>query len=104
LNIEDIKIEAKCLSGKMAPTLTGAGIFFPCCLAGRGDNVYNVYKEDPYFLNNGFYDLNIKDCDDIISEIFNSPQWITFFDLIENNPKEAPQVCKEFCGVNNASS
>jgi len=87
-----IEIRPQCIHGR-EPSLTAEGYFLPCCWADR---------RNTYFQKAGFFnpELNISNVDDIVTEVFNSETWISFFNMLEYNSKEAPNVCKEYCGVN----
>ena len=86
------QIKPKCVDG-IEPTLTGEGYILPCCWCDTRDS----YFREAGFMNE---ELKLTNVEDPVTEIFNSEVWVDFFEMIQYNSENAPNVCHEMCGIN----
>ena len=86
-------LKPKCVKG-IAPAYCSTGHILPCCYIDGAIDQDDVLK--PLFLD----DLKIENHDDIIT-IYQSEQWIDFFDVLINNPDAASPKCWAICGRDN---
>lgn len=92
----NMKIRPKCIVGGRDPAFTIDGYFLPCCWVDNDD-------AKKFFQLHGFYEdhfsiYNLKTPEDI-KNVFKSPEWLEFYELLENGPELAPWACKHHCGV-----
>jgi len=85
-------LSPKCIVDEQDITLSSRGFFTPCCwlddeLYWHQEWVHKFYREH----------LNITANNDI-KDIFLSREWIDFYEMLRNNPQDAPPVCYEYCG------
>jgi len=72
-------------------TLSSEGFFTPCCWLD--DELYRVQPwVDTFFQPH----LNIENNENI-EDIFESKEWEDFWEMLINNPDNAPPVCYEYC-------
>lgn len=85
------KFNPKCITENRDLAYTTTGHLTPCCWVN--DN-YEKYLKDIQSL-----EMHIDNFDSI-EDILLSKPWRVFFDMLMNNPDDAPQVCKKYCGSN----
>lgn len=85
----------KCLRGETGPAVSATGYVYPCCWldAYAGDEM-DIQHIDDFFKRE---ELKIRNVESL-SDIYGSVHWKDFFDLLENNPVDAPVVCHKKCG------
>jgi len=86
----DDTINPKCLQDR-AISYSVTGHILPCCWV-------NTSWDQPY-LKDLFLDKNHIDNFETLDEIFETSAWINFFDMLKNNPQDAPKKCKQMCNV-----
>lgn len=86
-----LKPKGKDLSAK-PPALSARGYFYPCCWCDKYDE-----RADKELSSLTQEHLRIDNVDDV-TEIFASEEWFYFFDILINDPENAPSVCKRMCG------
>lgn len=80
----------KCLNGKdLGYSVTGH--ITPCCWT-------NISWNDPYLKDLFSPKLHI-DNNQTVEDILNSEPWNKFFDMLKNNPNNAPFHCKKMCSL-----
>jgi hypothetical protein len=79
----------KCLNPGRQLAFASTGHMTPCCWT-------NVSWSQPY-LKEIFAEKMHIDNFNTIDEILTSEPWVKFFDMLKNNPKDAPPICKHFC-------
>lgn len=84
------KLIPKCLHGKdLGYSVTGH--ITPCCWV-------NISWNQPYLKDLFSPELHI-DNNKTVEDILNSEPWKIFFDMLKNNPDQAPHNCKKFCTI-----
>ena len=67
---------------------SATGFILPCC-----------YADNPYISD--FSELLTQDLklenNSNVHDIINSRQWLKFFDMLKNDPDQAPKTCKYYC-------
>tara|TARA_Y100000310_G_C20116161_1_gene549368 strand:- start:125 stop:442 length:318 start_codon:yes stop_codon:yes gene_type:complete len=89
------KLQPKCLLTARGASYTATGYVLPCCWI---DNPKGWNDE----ILKKFFDPNLHIDKNEIEEIINSKTWKNFFNLVKNNPKQAPKLCYRYCSVNKA--
>lgn len=92
----DIKLEPRCVHGGRDPSFNIDGFFLPCCwcdnrTAKKQLEFFGIFH-DEFFIDN----LNTPED---VKAVFKSDEWQFFYDTIENNPNNAPDICKHHCKV-----
>jgi hypothetical protein len=94
-----MKLYPKCIQasyndGEKAkpPALSARGFFYPCCWCDKYEE-----KADKEFENLTKEHLRVENVEDV-EDIFASDEWADFFDILINDPDNAPSVCKRMCG------
>ena len=80
----------KCLDGSKEYGWDYIGNLLPCCWGFQTDN-----KPFPHLTKDKFHISNINSMEDVI----NSKEWKDFHIMLKNNPENAPDICKKYCGV-----
>lgn len=83
----------RCIFKEQDLTLSSQGYFTPCCWFDD-----ELYRNQPWvdsFFNSH---LNIKNHENI-QDIFDSKEWVDFWDMLLNRPEEAPPICYEYCAA-----
>lgn len=80
-----MKLDPKCLNEDAQLGHSAEGYILPCCMSDHGA-IPQLWKEH----------LKIENVDSV-DEILNSKEWISFFEMLRNNPNKSPSVCKRFC-------
>ena len=92
-----MKLVPKCLrlpstKNRMPAAYTADGYMLPCCELDAPNTETAVH----------YYGLRDKDLkvenNDSIKDIITSDRWNNFFDMLRNNPSEAPEKCWMKCG------
>ena len=78
----------RCLNHKRAVALGATGYLYPCCWTDL----------DPNFDHFKATNLHISNVASI-EEIIESEVWQNHFKVLENDPANAPQLCKRMCSV-----
>lgn len=96
--MSDDIIYPRCIRGGRDPAFTVRGFFLPCCWC---DNQAS-YDEFDYlgFFHEDLHIDSLKNVDDIRG-VFQSDEWLHFYDILENKQREAPKTCKQHCGISN---
>jgi len=68
-----------------------SGHITPCCWTNAS---WNVPQLEVLFTPELHIDNN-----ETVEDILNSEIWTIFFDVLKNNPDQAPPRCKKFCTV-----
>ena len=86
------KFTPKCLYGTRAAGFTATGFLVPCCWVDclEGWNDEQLKK---------FYDKKLHIDNNEVEEIFESETWTDWFDMLKNNPENAPKLCKKYCTI-----
>lgn len=86
-------LKPRCVKG-IAPAYCSTGHILPCCYI---DGVINRDERlSPLFSEH----LKIEHHDDIMT-IYQSDEWVDFFDVLINRPEEASPKCWAYCGRQN---
>ena len=83
-------LNPKCITENRDLAYVSTGHLTPCCWVN--DN-FEKYLKDIVSL-----EMHIDNFDSI-EDILLSKPWKDFFDMLMNNPSDAPQVCQRYCGV-----
>tara|TARA_B100001113_G_scaffold19540_1_gene14481 strand:- start:232 stop:561 length:330 start_codon:yes stop_codon:yes gene_type:complete len=82
----------KCIYKNQEATLSCNGFFTPCCWVD--DELYR----DQEWIKTLFKEHLKLENNDRVADIFKSKEWTDFYNMLKNNPEQAPPVCKEYCG------
>ena len=89
-------LNPKCMLADRSMSYTNEGNIMPCCWT----NTVN-YQDNPEFSNEALIKLTKKklhiDNNKSVDDILNSDEWKDFWDLLKNNPQNAPDRCKQMC-------
>lgn len=86
------KFQPKCLLTNRQPAFTATGFLIPCCWV---DNP-TAWKEKKI---KEFYDEKWHiDKHETVLEIMHGELFNDWWDMLENRPEEAPEICKRYCG------
>jgi|TARA_E500000318_G_scaffold68596_2_gene63423 hypothetical protein len=80
-----MQLDPKCLKEDAQLGHSAEGYILPCCMSDHGA-IPQLWKEH----------LKIENVDSI-DQILNSKEWISFFEMLKNNPNKSPHICKRFC-------
>lgn len=81
----------RCIFKDQDLTLNSQGYFTPCCWLDD-----ELYRNQP--MVNNFYKPHLHiDQNENIQDIFDSSEWVEFWDILLNRPEDAPPVCYEYC-------
>jgi hypothetical protein len=70
--------------------LTSQGFVVPCCWADP------IFK--PSQSNCELYDPELKISNHVsVKSIMLSRQWVSFHNMLQNNPENSPDFCKKYC-------
>jgi hypothetical protein len=83
------KFLPKCLHIDRQLAFVNTGHMTPCCWI-------SVDWNEPYLKDILSKEMHIDNFESI-EEILTSEPWIKFFDMLKNNPSDAPPTCKKFC-------
>jgi len=81
----------RCIFKDQDLTLNSQGYFTPCCWLDD-----ELYRNQPWVDSFFSEHLNITNHDNI-QDIFDSKEWVEFWDMLLNRPEDAPPVCYEYC-------
>ena len=87
----DCTLKPKCIYANKDLGYSSTGHLTPCCWL-------NVPCDQPY-IKDLFTDEMHIDNFSSVEEILESRPWVTFFDMLKNNPKDAPNKCYKYCAV-----
>ena len=91
-------LKPRCIYDDQQITLSSEGFFTPCCWLD--DELYRVQPwVDTFFQSH----LNIENNENI-EDIFESKEWKDFWEMLINNPDNAPPVCYEYCASSKGDS
>lgn len=80
----------KCLQGREYG-YSAMGYITPCCWIDDG----NIEKKYPKLFNKNTHINNFKS----IKELLQTKEWRNFYNVLKNNPKNAPQKCWDKCST-----
>ena len=87
-------LNPKCMLSDRSMSYTNEGNIMPCCWT----NTVNYQTQDS---NEALINLMKKklhiDNNKSVDDILNSDEWKDFWDLLKNNPQNAPDKCKQMC-------
>ena len=89
---EKFNINPKCINEYQQICLSSSGYFTPCCWFDD-----ELYRDQPWVKTLFREHLKIEN-NESLEDIFNSKEWTELFDMLINNPKDAPPICKKMCG------
>ena len=94
------KIVPKCVVGdRVTMGHSALGFLLPCCWCdGKSTQLKNkipLTKEHEALYSEHLHLDKVKD----IKEILNSKEWKAFWDIMFDDPNNAPRPCREKCGV-----
>ena len=86
------RLNPQCFDPDQSICLSSGGFFTPCCWFDD-----ELYKSQ-YWVSTFFRDHLDIEKNESVEDIFNSPEWKSFFDMLINNPSDAPPICHKMCG------
>ena len=91
------KIVPKCVVGdRVTMGHSALGFLLPCCWCdNKAFQKRELTKEHEALYSEHLHLDKVKD----IKEILNSKEWKAFWDIMFDDPNNAPRPCKEKCGV-----
>lgn len=84
------KLKPKCF-GRTEYGYSAMGYITPCCWIDEG----NIEKQYPQLFNKNTHMNNFKN----MEELLQTKEWKNFYDVLKNNPKNAPQKCWDQCST-----
>lgn len=85
------KFKPKCIYANKDLGYSPTGHITPCCW-------HNISFNVPYLKDMFTDELHIDNVSSV-EEILNSKPWKIFYDMLLNNPDDAPFQCKKYCSV-----
>ena len=87
--LKEKKLNPKCLLSNRALSFSNTGHIMPCCWTNASYRVPGLKEL--------FSDKLHIDNNDSVEDIIESDEYKKFFDLLKNDPSNAPKTCKRFC-------
>ena len=86
------KFQPKCILTDRQPAFTATGFLVPCCWvdnpwAMKDKNIKKFYNKKQHI-----------DKHDSVMSIMHGKVFTDFWDMLENKPENAPEICKKYCG------
>ena len=88
------ELKPKCIFKNQELTLSSMGYFTPCCWVDD-----ELYRDQPWIKTLFKEHLKLQN-NEKVEDIFKSKEWTNFYNMLRNNPKDAPPVCYKFCSKN----
>lgn len=85
------ELKPKCIFENQELTLSSMGYFTPCCFLDD-----ELYRNQPWVKSLFKEHLKLQN-NEKVEDIFKSKEWTDFYNMLKNNPKDAPPVCYKFC-------
>ena len=86
-------LKPKCLGGNKPLFFSSYGYLLPCCWCDKRNVKLSEEEGWDKFMSP---DLHLETAD--VKDIFSSEVWMNFKNKLINDPQNAPNTCKKFCG------
>lgn len=89
-----MKLYPKCMADidRAKPAYVNTGHILPCCFIDGGAD------EEEWFNKLRSEHLKVSNVSDI-DDIYYSEEWLSFYNMLETEPENAPTQCKRFCSA-----
>ena len=86
-------LKPKCIETTKPLAFTSYGYLLPCCWCDKRNARTNEKEGWNKFMTPDLHLDNAK-----VNDVLQSKVWNDFHDTLTNNPENAPNTCKKFCG------
>jgi len=86
-------LKPKCIISNKPLAFTSYGYLLPCCWCDKRNARTNEKEGWNKFMTPDLHLDNAK-----VNDVLQSKVWNDFHDMLINNPENAPNTCKRYCG------
>lgn len=86
-------LKPKCIVSSKPLSFTSYGYLLPCCWCDKREARVNEKEGWNKFMTP---DLHLETAQ--VNDVLQSKVWTDFRDMLINNPENAPNTCKRYCG------